>query len=362
MNVCFFIGKLTEGGIGRVASIIVNYLSKKNDISISALLYSKPEKQEIYKLEKTVPKEYLLEKHTSMKAAIIHEGLISKIRYYLKNNRIDIIVACGDMYFPAAILACCGRVKTKVICWNHTSPWISSDQSFQLLSRKFGMHFSDCNLVLTRSALRYYQSKTKNMSVQIYNPIDPNMDCTNSYCLESKKIMSVGRLCYQKNFGRLIDIAHTVLKNYPEWTWDIYGDGDEYQELNRKIKRLGLEKRICLKGNISDIYSKYREYAFIVMTSRYEGFPMTLLEASANALPLISFDIETGPNEIIKNNFNGFLCNSNDDNEMICSISKLIESSELRKIMSKNSHSESYRFSIERVIEEWIKLFNSIVT
>ena len=174
--------------------------------------------------------------------------------------------------------------------------------------------------------------------------------------------MSVGRLCYQKNFGRLIDIAYTVLKNNPDWTWDIYGDGDEYQELNIKIKRLGLENKIFLKGNVSDIYSKYREYAFIVMTSRYEGFPMTLLEASANALPLISFDIETGPNEIIKNNFNGFLCNPNDDNEMICSISKLIESSELRKIMSKNSHSESYRFSIDRVTEEWIKLFNSMVT
>lgn len=362
MKVCFFIETLLIGGIGRVATTIVNNLAGYRGCSVCVALYARDGENEVYKIDPSITIETLLEKHTSMKDAIIKGRIVSKLHRYLKTNDIDIIIACGDLMFPAAVLACIG-IKTKVVAWDHIAPTAKAQYGLQEVCRSVGAHFSNTVLVLTKAAQQYYQTKyPRQRIIQIYNPIDPlifNNIC--QYNAESTRIISVGRLCYQKNFSRLIDIAEKALEDKSEWEWDIYGTGEELAELQKKCELKRLSEKVHFKGLASNLYELYGEYSFIVMTSRFEGFPMSLLEASANGLPMVAFDVPTGPDEIITNGKNGFICDSNDDNEMIERIRDLIERKEFRIAMSSASHENSIEYRIDRIIEEWFAMLSNVV-
>ena len=200
---------------------------------------------------------------------------------------------------------------------------------------------------------RFPKSKT----IQIYNPIDPLLFVEkHEYEDASKKIISVGRLRPQKNFSRLLDIAYETLKEYPEWQWDIYGEGPLREDLEKKRDSLGLREQVHFCGQVSDLYSRYHNYSFMVMTSDYEGFPMTLLEGAANGLPMLSFDIPTGPSEIIEDGKNGFLCDNIE--QMQSAIKSLITDAERRCVMSVESRRTASHFGVEEVCNQWMSALN----
>ena len=123
------------------------------------------------------------------------------------------------------------------------------------------------------------------------------------------RILSVGNLIPQKGFDYIPEIGLILSKNHPdlEWEWYVAGEGPERTSLQSKINLLGLENRIFLKGLIQDMAGPYSEADIFVLTSRFEGLPMVLLEAKMFRLPIISFDIHTGPREIIEHERNGYL-------------------------------------------------------
>lgn len=120
--------------------------------------------------------------------------------------------------------------------------------------------------------------------------------------------MTVSRIDFVKGFEYLIEVSKLVFARYPDWQWHIYGDGEiEYKnKIIDLIQQNNLQKHIILQGNRSDIYDLYQNYSFYVMTSRYEGLPMVLLEAKAKKLPIVSFDINSGPSDIIRDGIDGF--------------------------------------------------------
>ena len=361
MKVCFFCsGFNTNGGIGRVTSILADELSDNEDFSIYLCSFYETKTNKYYAFNKEIEKYDLFKTPISMTKAMIFNDAIGKLSRYLRQNKIDVLVSCGALYFPLCVIAA-KRTGIRVFCWEHIAPTVNHDYMFQKQARLYGARHCDCNIVLTKAALKWYEGKVRNKHFeQIYNPVDPAFSniSTNEYCYQSRKIISVGRLSYQKNFDRLLDIANQVLSQHSEWTWDIYGDGEERNNLNKKIIDLGLQESVFLKGQVENLYELYKDYAFFVMTSRYEGFPMVLLEAASCGLPMVSFDIETGPNEIIENGSNGYLINPLSDSDMIDAISSLIENSELRTSMSNNSRKTAEKFSIEQILGRWISLFH----
>ena len=255
------------------------------------------------------------------------------------------------------IISCRGT-KTKCYCWEHTDPATAIDHKFQGWCRRYAVKCCDKLIVLTRAAQMYYLDVLKMDSkrlLQIYNPVDECAGRSICYDETSKKILSVGRICYQKDFERLVEIAKHVLPNYPEWRWDVYGEGPMREKVQMKINEAGLEKQICLCGQVDDLYDRYKQYAFMVMTSRYEGFPMSLIEGQINRLPIISFDIPTGPSEIITGE-NGFLINKEDNKGMENAIHTLIKDSQKRKELSDNAYNNAKRFVLDDIILQWKKI------
>ena len=367
MRICFLSQDLNlGGGVERVASIIMNALSDEKWCEIYSLTYAKSDVnngKRQFEIYDKINKAYLLEEHVSMKKALLHDHLIAKTKKFIKDNSIDILVACAEMFFPVAVLS--KTKKCKVVCWDHTNPLINSDQQFQKACRMFGFRWSDANVLLTQSALNIVNDikpKTRKKNYQIYNPIDPLLIKPHKYDANSHKIISVGRMDYSKNFDRLLDIAYMLFqhKETKDWVWDIYGNGIEYENLVSKRDQLYLQGKVNFIGQVSNLYELYGEYAFYVMTSRYEGQPMTLLEAMANDLPLVSFDILTGPSEIITNGDNGFLCNKEINDELLSSILYLINNQNERIRMSNNNKKHISLFSIDNIVLEWKNMLYSL--
>ncbi len=358
MNVCFLLGGFQgNGGIGRVTSILANALCEKEDLSIHTISYCQKNIPLLYELSDKIQQHALYSYSPPMTKALLFKNAVGKVRSILRKENIDILIASGALYYPLALLAVRGT-KTKCYCWEHTDPNTTSDYKFQGWCRRYAVPRADKVLVLTRSAEDYYRQILRispQKLVQIYNPIS-NTHVDTSYDVHSKRIIAVGRLTYQKNFDRLIRLAEQILPKYPEWSIDIFGEGEDRQTLAEQITTTGLTGRINLMGQVSNLYDRYPSYAFQWMTSRYEGFPMSLLEGASHRLPLISFDIPTGPNEIIEDGQNGFLVDKEDDDRMVACIEQLIENDELRKIMSQNAYRMVQKFSLNDIIEQWCEI------
>ena len=128
-----------------------------------------------------------------------------------------------------------------------------------------------------------------------------------------------------------------VNEKHSAWILEIYGEGSLRKELQDKIDSLNLTDTLVLKDNEKNIQSKYLEGSIYVMSSRYEGMPMVLLEAMSYGLPLVSFDCPCGPKDIIKDGKNGFLIKFGNTNEMAEKINYLIENENERIKMGKKS-------------------------
>ena len=358
LKICFLHAGFTiHGGIERVLSIIIRNLFKKENVDIYCLSLNKSEPLEFYLLPSDLKTDYLFEGPINMKKALIQGGIRRFVKY-LKTNQIDVIVACGVMYFP---LACIGGklAGVKVISWEHTNPACKNEFAFEGSSRRIGARFSDMNVLISQEARAYYENHfRRNRNMVIYNPVDNKLfETESSYQAESKKLISVGRLSYQKNYQLLLDVAEKLLAQHNDWVWHIYGDGDQREELETRILKKGLSERVVLMGNVADLYDRYPQYAAIVMTSRYEGFPMVLIEAAAKGLPMISFDIATGPKEIIDDSVNGFLIQNGDVDGMLEKLDLLLSDRELRSRFSNEAKNKVTSFSVDNILNQWSRLF-----
>lgn len=364
-RICFLLGGFqSNGGIGRSTSILANHLCNENDLEIHTISYCETSKERLYEIDSRVREHLLFDEETSMTKALLLKNATRRVKRILKENKIGILISCGTINYPLGILAVMGT-SVKCICVEHTSPEVQSDHKFQALCRKIAVKKTDMMVTITDSARDYYIKELgihADRVCRIYNPVPEQYYQSNCYQVSSRKIISVGRLSYPKNFSCLIDIAKVVLERHPDWCWDIFGEGEEQQQLQQKINDLGISDRIQLRGQVPDLLQRYGEYSFIVMTSRYEGFPMSLLEAAANRLPMVSFDIKTGPNEIIQDGVNGYLLDKNDISEMIERICNLVENKHVRLSMSKNAYEMIARFDIARITDQWRSLFDNVMS
>lgn len=363
MKICFLLGGFQgNGGIGRVTSILVNRFCDDADMDVHTIVYLQDQRPILYDINENVHRHVLFTVPCSMSKAMALGHAVKRVRKILTEEKIDLLIACGALYYPLGIMAC-KKTNARCICWEHTNPSVSSDHKFQNLCRKYAAKRCGHMAVLTKSAEQYYKQHypvCRNKISQIYNPIAKDAARSERYNSESKRIISVGRLSYPKNFERLISIAARILPQYPDWSWDIYGDGELRDSLQELINASGLESQLTLKGQVSNLYDRYGDYAFMVMTSRYEGFPMSLIEGAANRLPLVSFDIPTGPNEIIADGKTGYLIDSDSDDDMVEKIRYLMDKPALRASMSSEAYQLIGTFSLERVSEQWKMLYGKL--
>ncbi|WP_321373626.1 glycosyltransferase family 4 protein [uncultured Draconibacterium sp.] len=179
--------------------------------------------------------------------------------------------------------------------------------------------------------------------------------------IAQKQVIAVGRLDAQKRFDRLIDIWGKVVKKNKEWILQIYGKGPDIQLLKNQIARKNLENYIQINKPVTNIKEKYLESSILTMTSSFEGLPLTLIEAMSLGIPCVSYSCKCGPADIITHEKNGFLIKEGDESKFMSSLLMLMENDELRRNMSHQAFLSSQRYSVDRIMSVWTKLFNETV-
>ena len=177
--------------------------------------------------------------------------------------------------------------------------------------------------------------------------------------LDEKRCIAAGRLESQKNFKDLITAWKTVDARHPDWKLSVYGDGSQKESLQDQIDSMGLKGKVTLKGRTNDVRKELLGSSCLVMSSRFEGFPMILLEALATGLPIVSYDCPKGPSEIVTIGANGYLAKVGDTGTLAQGICSVIANEELRKRFGAESKRRSENFSLEKTMEKWDALFKS---
>lgn len=292
-------------------------------------------------------------KNTIMSGAI-------ELRKYLKKKNIDIVFSVGGSSLPVSILATRG-MKIKTVFCEHINFTAASQDRIDSLIRRLLVPFANRIVTLTEQDrdvyLKSFGKRQENEVVSIHNWVDEKLLTENvSPNKHSQKIITVGRICEQKGYKELLDIADMIFKHYSTWRWDIYGNGPQFEEIKKEIVERKLENHVVMMGNCKDIYNQYSEYAFYAMTSQYEGLPMVLLEAKAKGLPLVSYDCMTGPREIVRDEIDGFLIPVGNKEEFARKAMKLMEDETLRQKFSMEARNNLSKFKKEKIIEQWRKL------
>ena len=212
-------------------------------------------------------------------------------------------------------------------------------------------------VVLTNEDLQLWRSITSN--VKCIPNILP-FENTETAKLAAKRVIAVGRYDAQKRFDHLIRIWAKVSKKHPDWVLDIYGQGKDKEDLTKLITDLGCKSNIILHSPSHNIQQCYLDSSIFVMTSTYEGLPMTLLEANALGLPSICYDFTCGPKDVIENGVNGFIVREGDLDAFADRLDLLMSDDNLRINMGNKAYVLSKRFSIDVIMRKWVELFENL--
>ncbi|EAJ0335423.1 glycosyltransferase family 4 protein [Campylobacter lari] len=351
MKILLLIGDITIGG--GAERVVVNLANALFELGYDVKIFSfyKQGVDVAYKLNDNIKIDYL---YSKSRTDIKKEKLFYKLYYkhyesFLLKQRykdVDVMIFNNCPHFPFF-----KNKNTKYINFIHN----------HFKKYRFKNNYFDTLVVLSAKQIDQWRRYHKNVWViPNFLPCISNIDSI----LTQKNILSIGRMTAndEKGFFRLIEIWKLVQKNvkYKEWTLTIVGEGEFKDTIENKIKEYKLENSIILKSFTKDIEKEYLNASVYIMTSKWEGFPMVLVEVSSYGVPLISFDINTGPSDIIENGKNGYLIEDGNLQEFTNKLCLLMDDENLRKQMGQRAKENiSHNFSKEKVIQKWQELLNS---
>ena len=294
----------------------------------------------------------------------LHKKRLKKV---LEEIRPDIAVSVGlsEKYMLPSICNEGGVTIREVHCVKNYRRRVASsfiDKIIAYLGDWYDYHYFikkyDQIVVLT------YEDKESNWNDGDRVSVIPNPLTFRSKVLSrltNKKIIATGRLVAQKNFSSLIRAFRLVANEHPDWILEIYGEGVQRQELQDVIERLDLSNNVYLKGYTSQVQQKMLEASCFVMSSKFEGFGLVLIEAMQCGLPCVSYACPCGPKDIITEGKDGFLVPPDDEKVLAEKICFLIEHPDIRAEMGKAALQKAEKYSIDNIIPMWMNLFNKLV-
>lgn len=383
INLLYFIPSLHKaGGMERVLTQKVNYLAKNGSYNISIITTDMPDYVEpFFQLDKNIK----LYKFKLFFNDIYNNNFISKTIYtykklieyknlldlFLSKNKIDVLISMGGkeleflykVQHPAKKIYeahFSNGIRTRNLLANKSNSffwkYIAKLRELQIIKQTKKL---DALVVLTEKSKDEWLKTNENVLV-IPNPSSIKT-FPNQYDVDSRRVISLGRLEYEKGFDLLIKAWSRVIVLYPIWKLDIYGTGSFEKKLNNLIGELGLTDSVQLRGVTQQVSYELMNSSFYVLPSRYEGLPLVMLECLACGLPMVAFDCETGPSDIIEDNDCGLLVKNGDIEELSLKIIDMINMAEKRLVLSKACTLKSEKYAVDNIMSSWKNLFESMV-
>lgn len=171
------------------------------------------------------------------------------------------------------------------------------------------------------------------------------------------RLLSAGRLGFQKNYNVLIEAFACLARKFPDWDLVILGNGQDRTGLEALITARDLEDRVLLPGTTSSVAQWYASSHLFCLPSRWEGFPNALAEALAHGLPAVGFAECAGVGDLIAHERSGLLAEGNGDaHNLAVALEKAMSSGELRRSMGGIAIESVSRFDPPKVFAQWEQL------
>lgn len=359
MKICLIDFNLfVRGGVEQVTVSLANALCKKYEVHVLSLCSGE---RLDYSLDSSVRFSTMLSETSRLR--IVQKLTFHKLCEYFNKNEITLAIIQGT-YAGFVVSPLRFFTKTKLVFCDHGALMNQWNQKDIVFIRWISSLLCHKVVTLTEQSKKDYIKKfhlSKKKVKCIYNWIDLEAPHSTAYNSKSKRIISAGRFGKEKGFDLLVKAFAFVAPKHPNWSLDIFGDGEMMPVVKEMVQENGLENQVNLMGMKSDLAERYGDYAFYVLPSHREGMPLVLLEAKANKLPIVSFDIMTGPREIIQDKVSGLLVPPEDVKKLGEAMCQLIENIELRVSMSEHSQDNLNEFSKDEILKKWTTLIEESV-
>jgi len=378
-KICFLVDSIFSiGGVQRVTSVIAKALATDYDVAIVTFDESSKEDTSMYDLQ-TAPIQYRFFKYpqvskwknfcckaySAMYRKVLpqikvtsnwyaHSSFPSELREALAQEikGFDIVVG---VHAPLAIrLASCKPLlgNTKLIGWIHNSYEALYGEHSRYIGPELRKHYEfqlqklHHTIVLCQYDAQQYHIPTD----VIYNPLTLEPGSISSGT--SKKFLAVGRFSHRhKGFDLLIQAFHLFAQKNQDWTLDIVGEGVEEEMYRKMIADYGLQERITIHPFTNHIQSYYSAAQVYVLSSRWEGFGLVLVEAMAHGLPVVSSNLPTSKE--IMGDFGLYYKNENIEELAL----RLEEATHVNwQEKSKEALAIAERFNLDTIIPQWKRL------
>lgn len=344
-EIMFITGSMGRGGAERVISILSkHYIDMGFNVSILMLLHSDTSG---YKLDSNIN---IIDISNDSRSVIFDmPRLIVRVRSEIQRRKPKTVVCFMAQNILITGIACFG-LKQKLVVSERIDP-ASVKRNFvykALLNKIYGT----CTKTIfqTNRAQNYFPKRVQDNSVIIPNPI--NIACT---AKSGKKpiIVTAGRLTEQKNHKLLIRAYANIVKIYPDYELNIYGEGPLKSELEELIQRMNLEGKAKLMGSSSQLHNDMSNAEMFVLSSDFEGLSNVLMESLMMGFPTISTDC-AGSDEVIKEGFNGILIPVGNQERLEKAIIRIIEDKDFASELSSNARNDAMgKYRVDKVIYKW---------
>ncbi len=361
MKIAMGISSLGGGGAERVLSIMANYWVERGEQVMVITLA--PESRDVYRLDPRVERTaFDLERASKGVWDALRSNVqrILSLRRALRKGRPDVIIGFSE-HMSIMLLLASWRMAIPVIVFEHTDPRQAPlDRVWEALRRRCYRRAK--GIVLLTEELRRVAARNwpEDLLHTIPNPavVDGGDETPLPFELPHRFVVAMGRLVSIKGFDVLLDaFARTRCEG---WSLVILGEGEERERLESIVQALGLEGRVLLPGRVDNPSRVLKRADLFVLSSRFEGFPMALVEAMACGLPAVSFDCPTGPSDIIRQEVDGILVPNGDVDALARAMRRLMEDDEERRRLASRASEVQTRFHVEKVMGQWGRLLESV--
>lgn len=285
-------------------------------------------------------------------------SIVFKMRKIMKQFKPD-VVHTHRYVMPYAFLASVGlNVKRVHTVHNIAEKEVPSKQlpMQKVLFKNFGVIPVAITPITQKSIEAYYGLNQKEVPL-VYNGIDLTQCIAkkNTQIVSQVKILHVGRFAPQKNHEMMVEAFADVVSDYPNCELDLVGDGDLVNNVRKKVAELGIQEKVHFVGLLDKVYEKMSESDIFILPSKYEGMPITLIEAMATGLPIVATAVGGVP-DMIENGKSGVLVGVSKE-EIADGIIALIRDAHLRETVSQGAKHRAVQFSLENMTKAYIDVY-----
>lgn len=346
-KIVFVTDTMTSGGAERVISLLSNILCDNYSVEIVCLRKKLVHYVLNNKIRLTFAEDYT-------------NNWVSRICWLRKYLSGDSVVIAFMVKVYCIVLISQLFTKTKIICSERNDPYKTN--FFWKVLRGILIYRTNALVVQTNYIKNYFPTTIKRKTYVIYNPLSLEQCGNNLWNCSRRSVLAVGRIDRQKNYLLMLNAFIKFHRQFPSFVLNIWGNrghDEQEEDIYRFIKDNKAENFIKINGCSDDVSKEYDKAYMFLMSSNYEGFSNSLMEAFCSGVPIVSTKV-SGAIDIIKSGENGFLVNIGDEDSFYKAMKTLASDYMLAEKFSYEGIKSRGLFSINCISKEWESLINKI--